>query len=298
MLNGEFDSAIAETERVLKERPGFEYAFLPMTLATLAKGDVKGARDIYARLENVSPLGYSVAKMGTADLEMYLGRFEEALRILEDGIAADKKEKNIGEMALKYVAKAEANLARGRRPQAVEAADTAVQLSPVESVLFPAARVLLQAGADAKARKLASALEDLLQPQTRGYAKLIAGELALERKQFPEAVDAFQEAQKLHDSWISHFLLGRAYVEAGHHPEALAQLEICRRRKGEAADPFIADTTTLRYLPPLYYWLGRAQEGMGTAQAARTSYQEFLKLRVDADPGGPLVADAMRRIGP
>jgi tetratricopeptide (TPR) repeat protein len=295
MLNGEFDSAIAETQRVLKDRPSFEYAFLPMTLATLAKGDAKGARDIYAQLEKVSPRGYSVAKMGTADLEMYLGHYEEALRILEDGIAADQKEKNTGEMALKYVAKAEANLARGRRPQAIEAADKAVQLSPVESVLFPAARVLLHAGADAKARKLASALEDMLQPQTRGYAKLIVGEMALERKQFPEALDAIQAAQKLHNSWFSHFLLGRTYVEAGHETEALAHLEECLRRKGESADPFIADTTTLRYLPPLYYWLGRAQEGTGTAQAARASYQEFLKLRVDADPGDPLVADAMRR---
>jgi tetratricopeptide (TPR) repeat protein len=297
MLNGEFDSAIAETQRVLKERPNFEYAFLPMTLATLAKGDAKGARNIYAQLEKVSPLGYSVAKMGNADLEMYLGHFDEALRILEDGIAADQKEKNTGEMALKYVAKAEANLARGRRSQAIEAADKAVQLSPVESVLFPAARVLLRAGADAKARKLASTLGDMLQPQTRGYAKLIVGEMALERKQFPEAVDAIQEAQKLHNSWFSHFLLGRTYVEAGHDTEALSHLEECLRRRGEAADPFIADTTTLRYLPPLYYWLGRAQEGMGTVQAARASYQEFLKLRVDADPGDPLVADAMRRSG-
>jgi hypothetical protein len=55
--------------------------------------------------------------------------------------------------------------------------------------------------------------------------------------------------------------------------EALAELEICRKRRGEAADLFSADMTTLRYLPPLYYWLGRAQEGLGTKDGARASFQ-------------------------
>jgi hypothetical protein len=55
--------------------------------------------------------------------------------------------------------------------------------------------------------------------------------------------------------------------------------------------------TTLRYLPPLYYWLGRAQEGLGTTEAARTNYKEFLALRAEANPGAPLVADAQRRAG-
>ena len=55
--------------------------------------------------------------------------------------------------------------------------------------------------------------------------------------------------------------------------------------------------TTLRYLPPLYYWLGRAQEGLGTSEAARNSYKELLALRAEANPGAPIVADARRRAG-
>ena len=92
-------------------------------------------------------------------------------------------------------------------------------------------------------------------------------------------------------------LLGQAYVEAGpgHFPEALAQLEAADKRASEATDLFDSDTTTLRYLPPLYYWLGRAQEGMLSSGAARRSYQRFIAVREHADSGDALLADARRR---
>ena len=98
----------------------------------------------------------------------------------------------------------------------------------------------------------------------------------------PEAIEAFRDAQKRHDSWFSRFLLGKAYVEAGDFAEGLAELEICVKRRGETTDVFIYDMPTLRYLPPAYYWLGRAQEALGATPAARASYQRFLDLRPSA----------------
>jgi tetratricopeptide (TPR) repeat protein len=297
MLAGNFDTAISEVERVLKTNPSFEEAYLPLALSTLARGDVKGARTVYARMEQGGPSARSLAKMGQADLELYLGRYREALEILQAAIEADRKDNNYGEMAHKLVASAEAHLALGQKAKAVEEAQKAAAAAPVESILYLAGRVLVQAGEDAKARQLASKLENMLQSQTKADAQLLEGEIALERKRLSPAVDAFQNAQKLRDTWISHFLLGTAYAEAGHFAEALTELETCRKRRGEAADLFFADMTTLRYLPPLYYWLGRAQEGMGTTEAARNSYKEFLALRAEADPGAPLVGDARHRSG-
>ena len=135
----------------------------------------------------------------------------------------------------------------------------------------------------------------MLQPQTKSYARLIAGEIALQHQDASEAVEAFTEGIDLLDSWISHFLLGRAYVEAGHYAEAWAQFDLCWKRNGEAADLFFADMTTLRYLPPLYYWSARAAEGLGMKDTAQNSYRVFLKLRTDSPPDAPLVADAKQR---
>ncbi|MBI2820034.1 MAG: protein kinase [Acidobacteria bacterium] len=295
MLAGDFDTSISEAEQILKQNSNYEFAYLPLALSTLAKGDVRGAREIYVRLAEAGSRGYSLSKSGEADVEMYLGRYEEALEALQSGIEADQKENNSGELAVKYVASAEAHLALNQRAQAIHAANQAVQLSPVESISYLAARVLLQAGDEGGARILADSLEKMLQPQTKSYARLIEGEIDMQQQRLTEAVEAFTEGNKLLDSWISHFLLGRAYTEAGHYGEAWAQFDLCWKRSGEAADLFFADMTTLRYLPPLYYWSGRAQEGLGMKETAQNSYQVFLKLRADTDPSAPLVADARQR---
>lgn len=295
MYAGDFATAISHAQRLIQENPSYQFLYLPLALSQLALGQTDGARATYAKLQKINPETASVANIGEADLEMYFGHYNKALEILEKGVSDDEKEKNTGEMALKYVARSEAQLARGKRPEAVKAAEKAASLSKDETVLYPAARVLLQAGEDAKARKIATGLDNTLQQQNRSYAQLIAGEIALRHKQLPSAVENLRAGQKLRDSWISHFLLGRAYIEAAHDPEALAEFETCKKRLGETTDLMFADTATLRYLPPLHYWLARAQEGAGMKSSALENYQQFLKLRGDSDPGDPLVADARIR---
>lgn len=296
MYAGDFATAISESERVIQENPSFQYAYLPLAVSTLARGDAEEARAIYARFEKVSPGVSSVAKMGEADLEMYFGHNKKALDVLSEGIQADEKDKNTGEMALKLVAEGEAYLVLGRKSEAVQAARRAFQLNSDESAAYPAARVLLQAGDDAGALKLASALDKTLQLQSRSYSRLIAGEIDILHKRLPQAVEELQQGQRLRNSWISHFLLGRAYMDAQHYPEALAEFEACKERLGETTDLMFADTTTLRYLPPLYYWLASAQQGAGMKSAALENYQRFLKLRGESDPSDPLVNEARKKL--
>jgi tetratricopeptide (TPR) repeat protein len=250
---------------------------------------------VYAKLAQISP---SVADMGKADMEMYFGRYKSAVTILQEGISADERDKNEGEMALKYVAKAEAYVALGERAKALQAARKAAQLSSDESVQLPAARALIAAGDEAGAEKIATALEKTLQTQSRSYAQLIRAEIALTHARYADAIDAARAAQKLHDSWLSHFLLGRAYLEAGHAPEALASLDTCNKRVGETTDWMFVNSATLRYLPPLYFWTARAQAGVGTSAAAMENYRKFVALRADSDVSDTLVAAARHALSP
>jgi tetratricopeptide (TPR) repeat protein/TolB-like protein len=292
MYAGDFATAAAESQRIIQENPSYQFAYLPLAISTLARGDADGARAIYTRFEKVSPDAFSVAKTGEADLEMYFGHYKKAIDVLKLGIQADEKDKNTGEMALKYVAEAEAYLALGQKTEAIQAAQKAAHSNSDESVAYPAARVLIQAGDDVEARKIASALDNTLQTQSRSYSQLIAGEIDMQHNRLPQAVEELRQGQKLHDSWISHFLLGQAYLGAKHHPEALAEFETCKKRLGETADLMFADTATLHYLPPLYYWLARAQKGLGMTSEAQANYEQFLKLRADADPADSLLVDA------
>ena len=297
MYAGDFATAIGEASRLQKENPTFEYFYLPLALSQLAQGDAASARDTYASLSKVSATGASFAALGQADADMYFGQNRHAIGVLREGMAANAKSKDSGEMARKAVALAEAYLALGQRRQAAEAATQATTLGRADSIVIPAARVLLQAGQQDKALQIAADLEKMLQRGSTSYARLISGEVALENDRLADAIEAFRDAQKGYDSWFSRFLLGKAYVVAGgHFPEALAELEIAVKRGSETTDVFIDDMPTLRYLPPAYYWLARAQEGAGAVVAARQNYDLFLKLRAEADPGDPLAADARKRL--
>ncbi len=298
MYAGDFATAIGEASRLQKENPTFEYFYLPLALSQLAQGDAASARDTYASLSKVSATGASFAALGQADADMYFGQNRHAIGVLREGMAANAKSKDSGEMARKAVALAEAYLALGQRRQAADAAtsgDEARSRGQHRDSL--PRRVLLQAGQQDKALQIAADLEKTLQRGATSYARLISGEVALENGRLADAIEAFRDAQKRYDSWFSRFLLGKAYVVAGgHFPEALAELEIAVKRGSETTDVFIDDMPTLRYLPPAYYWLARAQEGAGAVVAARQNYDLFLKLRAEADPGDPLAADARKRL--
>jgi len=296
MYAGDFRTALAESNKVLEANPSYEYALLTVANSQVGAGELDAARQTWERLRALSPLGASMASLGRADLEMYLGRPREAAEMLGKGSKADEAAGSPGEAAAKYVGLAEALYAVGNRPGAAAAARKAASLRAHESVLFPAAVVLTDTGDVRAARNLATQLNNMLQSQTSSYAHLINGHIALREKRLGDALDAFREAQKKHDSWFAHLMLGRAYLEAARFAEAVAEFDTCVKRKGEATDVFFENVSTIRYLPPIYYWLGRAQQGLGAVAAARGSYEQFLKLRSEAVPPDPLAADASQRI--
>jgi tetratricopeptide (TPR) repeat protein len=111
-----------------------------------------------------------------------------------------------------------------------------------------------------------------------------------------QAVERFRDSLKRRDTWTGRFLLGRLYVDNQRYTEALGELDACLKRYGEAGDVFFYDFPTSRYLPPLFYYLGRTQQALGSADA-KTSYERFLAARGEADPKDPLAADARKRLG-
>jgi tetratricopeptide (TPR) repeat protein len=127
------------------------------------------------------------------------------------------------------------------------------------------------------------------------YGKLIEGEALLKSGNAREALTRFEEAKRLGDAWLVRFDRGRAFLELGAFTEADADFEACAKRRGEATAVFLDDIPTFHYFPPVLYYRGRAQEGLGSTSAAE-SYKQFLAIKAKGD-GDPLVADARRRLG-
>jgi len=293
--SGKFEVAEKEFQEVMNLNPEFADARVPLALAQLAQGRPGEAEKTYLELSSRGARAASLAAIGLADLAIYEGRLNDARKILEEGISADLKNNFEDEASLKRAMLAQDFLAQGKFDPAVREGDRIASSSIKGSDLFSVAQVFIEAGQSEKALKVAEQLNAKPQAELQAYARLIEGEAAQKRGDIPGAVDLYQKAQALQDTWLGHMALGRANLEAAQFIEAHSEFDTCLKRRGEATAIFLDDFPSYRYFAPVYYYLGRAQEGL-KSPAAKESYQKFLIIKERADPGDPLVEDARSRL--
>ncbi|MBA7608359.1 hypothetical protein ES703_15536 [subsurface metagenome] len=246
-------------------------------------------------MKNISKVGESFAILGLADIALYEGRVADASEMLEKKIALDTKEGRTDYLGNKWALLAYARLLSRKKGLALEAADRAVAATKEIGTMCCAAQVYLQTGNEERALSIATELGRRLGPEPRAYAKIIEGEIIKKKGKIHEAIELFNQAQEILDTWLGRFSLGKVYLDIEAYPDARKELDSCRERHGEAASVFFNDLPSIHYLPLIHYYLGRAQEGLGSPAAAE-SYQTFLKIKANSDEGDPLVEDCLRRL--
>lgn len=293
MYAGDFEGAIREQKRVIEMNPSLVLGYVGTAIPELALGNPDQAVATYRELDKLGSDGSSAAAAGLADVALYQGRITDAIKTLDAGISSDVGNKNPDAAANKLATMAQAQLLSGNAAEAARAAEKALAASHEIPIQFWAARAYIGANQDAKALALAQELSGRLDADPQAYGKLIEGEVQLKHGKAREALKSFLDSGKLADTWMGHFDAGRAYVELGAFAEADSQLEICQKRRGEAAALFLDESPTYYLFPPVYYYLGRAQEGLKSS-AASDSYKAFIATK----SGGhdPLLADATKRL--
>lgn len=292
---GDFQTCEREAREVKRLNPADEDGYLLLANAQLGQGQLPQAVDTYQDLEKLGPRGAALAASGLANLALYEGRYREALQILERMVAADIAAKQPDEAADNFATLAYAHLLRGEKQAAVAAAEKALANSQSAKIRFLAGQTFVEAGQGEKAQKLAATLGSELHAEPQAYAKLILGQAALQGHDARQSIQLFTEAKNLADIWIARRDLGFAYLEAGAFAEADSELESCIKRRGEALELFNDDAPTYSYLPPVYYYQGRAREGL-KSPGFRDSYGTFLSIRGKAGED-PLLPEIRRRLG-
>jgi tetratricopeptide (TPR) repeat protein/tRNA A-37 threonylcarbamoyl transferase component Bud32 len=293
MYASDFETAVREQEEVLKLNPGFSGALVGLALSQLGLGQLDAAVATWQRLESTGAQGASTAALGLADLALYRGRLDEARGLLEPAIAADLAAERKEDAAAKLATLAHGHLLAGRRAEAVRAAEQALSRSGSANVALAAGFVFVRTGQTARGLALAAELDERIEPEPRMNAELLRGEAALVAGNARGALEAFQASQKVADTWLGRFGLGRAYLAAKAFTEAQAELEACDKRRGEAVAVFLDENPTYHLFPPVHYYLGLAYEGLKSPEAAK-SLQSFLDVKKDGQD--PLLADAKRRL--
>ena len=263
----------------------------PLAFAYLGQGELTQAADTYRKF--ASPLTASDTVSGLGDLAVYEGRFSEAVRLFEQGAAADAVANNRERAAGKLAGAAYAHLLRGQRASAIAAAEKALANSSSVKTRFLAARVFVEAGAAERAEPLGAGLAADLQPEPQAYGKIVQGEAALRDGDARRAINLLNEANRLLDTWIGRFALGRAYLEAGMLVQADSEFDQCIKRRGEAVSLFLDEEPTYGVFPLVYYYQGRVRETLNQSGATE-SYRTYLSIREKAGED-PLLPDVRRR---
>lgn len=290
---GDYATAAEVASKVLAQNASYVDAQGALAMAQTGQGRLAEAEQTYQKMAAISSRGEEMATEGRADLLLYQGRTKDAIALLEKASGGAPK---VGDSALAAhsLLLAEAKLAAGKASDAANDAKAALTHDNGTTVQFSAGRIYVEAGQYSPVQGLVAQLSSRLDPDSQAYGKLLEGEMSLRRGDAKRAIALFQEAEKLSDTWIGRLDLGRAYVEAGAFAEADSELERCLKRRGEASAIYLDDVPTFRALPPVYYYLGRAQEGLKSSAAALESYKAFLLMKEKGDET-VLVKDAQRR---
>ncbi len=287
-LSGNFEAA--ERELLAIEEPN--RPLIPLAYSYVGRGSLTQAAQTYEKMRRTGASGASSAISGLADLGIYQGRFTEAVRLLQDGAAADLSAQNKNKAAIKFTSAAYAELLHGQPGRAATAAELALASSPTMAVRFLAGRTLAEIGALEKARGVAATLTAEAPAEPKAHGKILEGLIALKSGNPSEAIRILSEANNTLDTWFGHFDLGRAYFEAGEFVQADSEFDVCLTRRGEALS-LMDEGPTYGYFPIVYYFQGRVREALNTAGFA-DSYTEYLKIR-GTSAEDPLVREVRKR---
>jgi tetratricopeptide (TPR) repeat protein len=301
--NGKPDQAIESYKKALKIKPDF-YSSLPkLGHMYLFKREYAKAESCYKALASSSKKGTrSQGRTYLAFIPTYQGKFEEALEILDDGIAADRMEgTEHAQKALKHFLKADIYLEKKKPGLALREAEICVDIFeeayPSEPVKMRDlyTYILAESGKITEAEEVARALKKDIEeknPNMMYSYWLASGAVEWAKGDTETAITCLEKARKEAPSPFFHiqFHLAKVYLESGRLGEAVTEFERVLSRH----DYWRALSTI--WAVKAHYLLGLAYEKSGWDKKAIDQYEEFLEIWKDADPGIGEVEDARQRL--
>jgi hypothetical protein len=124
------DPKSGQEEAKVAQQLGSAYALGALAFAQTVQGQLPQAVSTYQQLGMADDtVAKSWSASGLGDLAAYGGRFSNAVRVLEQGAAADVKGKSVDRAAAKFAAIAHVRLQQGQTAAAVAAADNAPRIA-------------------------------------------------------------------------------------------------------------------------------------------------------------------------
>jgi serine/threonine protein kinase/Flp pilus assembly protein TadD len=300
--NGKLDQAIESYKKALEIKPDFYPSLSRLGHMYLFKRDYAKAESCYEELASSSDKRTrSEGRTYLAYIPLHQGKFNQAFKILDQGIAADQMEKTEEWAADKYSGKVAAYEAIRNYPLALRELELAQEVLdrvyPDDPVGLRGylVEILVASGNVAKAEEVARTLKKRIEekgPDQMFEYWAVSGDIELAKGNKTAAVDYYKKAEKEANYpyfWL-RYLLAKSYLESGNLSDAVSVMEkaLLRYDAARAGEHFKGVMA--------YYLLALAYEKSGGKAKAIEKYEEFLEIWKNADPGIPEVQDAKERL--
>jgi len=300
--NGKLDQAIESYKKAIEIKPDFYSSLAKLGHMYLFKRQYAKAESCYKDLcSSIDKGTRSEGRVYLALIPAYQGKFDNALKVLDDGIVADRMDQAEGSWnASKHWRKVSIYDAKQNLDLALKEAKVIIEInkrvSPNNVVngrdLY--AYRLAKSGKLKEAEEISRALKKDIETKSPDLIWdywLALGTIELAQGNTKSAVTYLEKAEKEGPPLIVvRFFLAQAYLELGRLGEAVVLLEQALSRY----DDNRASWTI--YAVKCYYLLGLAYEKSGWNKKAIEKYEEFLDIWKNADPGIKEVEDAKERL--
>jgi tetratricopeptide (TPR) repeat protein len=298
--NGKIDEAIESYKAALVRKDDFHSSLLGLGKLLLFRRDYAGAKKYFRKmLESKYGQNRSEGRYFLAFIPIYQGKINDALKILNDGIAADRLENIDGwNRARKHLLKSVISAELGKNDSALEELNTCMEIHqrtyPGEKVSSRHiyVQILAVTGQYERADKNAALLKEGLQANDMELTYYLYAEGTIEwaKNDYVEALSCFERAGRLSGDFNIHYMLGRAYLKAEEFTKAIEKFEEAKDRYDYWRSLFALWDVKLNY------YLGLACERSGQNLRAAEHYQEFLKEWEDAEPEIEEINEAQIRL--
>jgi len=292
--NGKLDQAIESYNKALEIKPDFYVSLYSLGNMYLYKREYAKAESCYQVLASHPDKDTrSWGRHYLAYIPLYQGKFDQALKVLDDGIAADRMEQVEWGIARKHLLKARTYDGKKNLNLALNELEKFMEIWDREfpDALKPPAiyiRLLAENNEFEKAEEMAEALKKDIEEKDKTMMNRYwqsLGSIELAKGNANKAVGYLEK-----ESSGFKFVLIKAYLESGRLGEAVSKLE-------KVLSSYDANRIGVPiWAVKSYYLLGLAYEKSGWNKKAIQQYEEFLEIWKDADPGIPEVEDAKERL--
>jgi serine/threonine protein kinase/Tfp pilus assembly protein PilF len=303
-FHGQLDKAIDNYQKAIDIEFYFGNSAGKLASMYIYKGDYARAETIIKRfLSEPDKRFRSAARTGLAYIPLYQGKFTEALALLDEGIAWDKKngiedgnrvakhntklfiywEQEQMDLAWREAELLDTFIARLVPPEDPFSRRTAYIISYAKQGEFDKADSLLQ---------LIREHVDHREPNLMSGYHRVVGVVEFIKGNVQSAIDHLQLG--LYENAVplfeTRYFLGLAYLDIGQPAEAVGVLVPALQRYDEHMMQFPIWAVKARC------YLGKAYDQLGQREKAIARYEEFLNIWKDADEGMAEVEDARERL--